>query len=93
MLNEMNLKVDCALNGRIALECVTKRLKLKQPLYQLILLDFSMPELDGPSTAIKVRHFCKSYRPQRPVPIMACFSAYDNVYNKKKALDSGIDFF
>lgn len=55
VLNELHLQVDCAFNGRVAIKNIKKRLKLKQPLYQLILLDFAMPEMDGPTTAIKIR--------------------------------------
>ena len=45
-------RIDFALNGKRALELIDERLELVYAhvgtMYHLILLDYSMPEMDGP---------------------------------------------
>ena len=52
MLTEIKVKTEIAIGGAAALDAITKRAQLvvEQGLemYRLILLDYSMPELDGP---------------------------------------------
>ena len=54
-----HLKSDTALSGSIALELIKERLnKVLQGqaiMYKFILMDYSMPEMDGPETALKIR--------------------------------------
>lgn len=50
------ISCDSAISGRAAIELVHKRLKLiasgsGATMYNLILLDYSMPEMDGPMVA------------------------------------------
>ena len=55
------LKIDCvsAINGPLALEIVKKRAKIVQQgtaqMFKLILLDYSLAEMDGPEIARKIR--------------------------------------
>ena len=54
-----HLKCDTALSGCVALELIKKRLNLvlqgRAIMYKFILMDYSMPEMDGPQTAEKIR--------------------------------------
>ena len=61
------------------------------PLYPVILLDFSMPELDGPSTAIQIRKLCTDAN--LACPWMACVTAYTDPQFERIALDAGINRF
>ena len=51
---------DNALEGAKALELVINRLENGGPMYRLILLDFSMPNMDGPSVARAIRNLWKT---------------------------------
>ena len=54
-----HLKSDTALSGPIALELIKERLnKVLQGqavMYKFILMDYSMPEMNGPQTALEIR--------------------------------------
>ena len=45
------LSCDEANDGNVAIELAKKRLISQQPFYKLILMDYSMPECDGPTAA------------------------------------------
>ena len=42
--------------------------------YKLILLDYSMPDMDGPQTAIEILD--KAREVQVPLPYICCLTAY-----------------
>ena len=48
MLGCFSFQPDMVTNGEKAVEAVLERLRNKEPMYELILLDFSMPVMDGP---------------------------------------------
>lgn len=49
MLEGYDIKGDEALNGEIAYNKVKDRLASGAPFYKLLVLDFSMPAMDGPT--------------------------------------------
>ena len=51
LLEEGQDSDECG-SGLQAVQIVKQIIEAHKPLYPVILLDFSMPELDGPSTAI-----------------------------------------
>ena len=54
MCSELNFKIDRAFNGAVAIESILTRMTERKPMYSLILCDYSMPNLDGPSTVRKI---------------------------------------
>jgi len=60
-------------------------------MHKVLLIDFCMPGLDGPSTAIHIRELCEDAG--RPVPFMACCTAYTETSFKQVAIEAGIDVF
>ncbi len=52
MLYDKNIKCDSTLTGPQALKLVESRLELlkcdKAPMYKIVFLDYSMPEMTGP---------------------------------------------
>ena len=52
MLEHQYIEIDQAISGSIALNLIKERIRLVQeenaPMYKIILLDYSMPEMDGP---------------------------------------------
>ena len=57
MLCSLNVKSDKALSGEIALKLIQDRIQSGEGMYKLILLDYSMPGMNGPETARVVRAF------------------------------------
>ena len=59
MLNDQGIEVDIAMGGQPALNLIKERVNLTlagtHAMYKLILLDYSMPEIDGPQVAKETR--------------------------------------
>lgn len=64
-------------------------------LYKLILMDFSMPGMDGPTT---VREILRLYRESTNItpeqyPYICCCTAYSEQQYKNAAFDAGMNHF
>ncbi len=59
MFHQKSIDSDYAMKGTEALKRIQERLELvykgEASMYKIILLDYSMPEMDGPQTAIEIR--------------------------------------
>ena len=86
ILNEAGLKTDYVDSGAAAIERVTERHKARRD-YDLILLDWQMPDMDGISTAREIRRIVG---PEVTIIIM---TAYDWADIEKKAMAAGVDLF
>ena len=87
----LDVTTDESLSGRKAIEMLAQRIETNKPLYKLIMLDYSMPEIDGPSTASEIRSFCEEKGVTKPY--ICCVTAYSENHFKKIALASGMDEF
>ena len=85
-------QIDFALNGKRALELIDDRLELVYAhvgtMYRLILLDYSMPEMDGPQVAQALRSKFKeeTLLSEEQIPFIACCTAYNEASYKRWAL-------
>ena len=89
LLEPANLTIDCAENGKIALEKVQEA----QEPYNLIFMDLQMPEMDGYEATRKIREFEASTK-QETVPISTPIIAMTaNVFREdvEKCLEAGMD--
>ena len=59
-------------------------------MYALILMDYSIPEMDGPTCVSKIRSIL-SKSSQRPY--ICCVTAYSEEVYKRNALGNGMDEF
>ena len=50
-----------------------------------------MPELDGPQTAIEIRHICD--KAGRQSPFIVCVSAHEEAHFEKVSITAGMDCF
>ena len=59
MIESLGHKTDSALNGNRALQTIKERLDLvkkgQAEMYKVILLDYSMPDIDGPQVAQRIK--------------------------------------
>ena len=64
-------------------------------MYKIILLDYSMPDLDGPQTARRISELFK----ENPIlsshqkPFICCCTAYTEAQYQRIAIESGMDKF
>jgi PAS domain S-box-containing protein len=80
MLNSLGFAVDCAANGRQAVEAAQR-----QP-YDLIFMDCQMPEMDGFEAARRIREM------EAPVPpVIVAMTAYAMEGDKERCLAAGMD--
>ena len=84
MLADVKLKIECAENGKQAVEMFTS----DPEKYSLILMDINMPEMDGYTATHKIRVFDESRKKRIPVIAMTA-----NVYQEdiEKCLEAGMD--
>ena len=74
--------------GIKAVEHLAELIYSREPIYKVLLIDFCMPGLDGPQTAIQIKELCQDAG--RCVPYMACCSAYTEPTFERIALSAGI---
>ena len=89
MLEHRQVKTDSALNGFKAIILIQSRIELfskgKTSMYKVVLLDYSMPEMDGPQVAIEIRRMFKEsiLLDQSHVPYICCCTAYEDASYKR----------
>mmetsp|Transcript_34845 Transcript_34845/g.45878 ORF Transcript_34845/g.45878 Transcript_34845/m.45878 type:complete len:117 (-) Transcript_34845:106-456(-) len=91
MLFAAGIETESQSSGVKAVEHLSELIHAGKPISKVLLIDFCMPGLDGPSTALEIRELCQDAG--RPVPYMACCSAYTEYTFRQIALDSGMDAF
>ena len=60
LLQQFNLSGDLASNGFEAIEMIEARLKSDFPMYSLILMDYSMPDMDGLTCSAQIRELLRN---------------------------------
>ena len=94
MMEEQGLLADESLSGKEAIELVRQRILNKQQIYKLIMLDFSMPEINGPQTSLAIRELCSEAGiDSSNRPYICCVTAYSEADFKRQALAAGMDQF
>ena len=86
ILDEVGIHADVSLSGPSALEMVEREHAKHEP-YNLVLLDWKMPEMDGVEVAAKIR---ERYDRETTVIILTSYN-WDEILDE--ALHSGVDSF
>ena len=94
LLDELGFSCDIAMSGKAAVAFVESRLKLSQEqpntsMYSLILMDYSMPDMDGPDVCQLIRTLV----PPENQPLICCCSAYGGPNFVQKAMNAGMNKF
>ncbi|MBP6334864.1 MAG: response regulator [Bacteroidia bacterium] len=82
LFSDWNTHLDCADNGRIALE------KLQSAHYDIVLMDIQMPEMDGHTACNKIRN--ELPEPLRSIPVIA-MTAHATSQEKQKCQNAGMN--
>ena len=94
MIFEHGYDVDEASSGADAVSLFEQRIELAKKgvakMYKIIFLDYSMPIMDGPQVAKRMRHLCKDLE-GHDAPYICCCTAYAEASFKVTALISGMD--
>ena len=84
-----------AISGSDAIRLIDDRimeyLTMDTPMFKLILLDFSMPDMDGPEVYLKLTKTMKDSGLR--IPYVACCTAYEEKIFERQALAVGMDEF
>ncbi|KZN40246.1 ATP-binding protein [Pseudoalteromonas luteoviolacea] len=86
-LSKLGAQVDCAINGRVALEM----LQSTENTYDVILMDCQMPEMDGYTATREIRKGVCGERHQDAVIIALTANAMEG--DKEKCLEAGMDAY
>ena len=95
LLDAQEIKCDVSFSGKQALQLIEERTKRNTeegvPMYKIILLDYSMPLMNGPEVATKLIHYLKLANLEKPY--ICCCTAYAEASFKRHALAVGMDHF
>lgn len=100
LLHSRGVQSDKALTGAEAIRLYEKRMDecmrssdddSSSGYYKIILLDFSMPEMDGPEVSRRIREMTDARNLRQPVII--CCSAYDDAAYQDKAIQAGMNSY
>ena len=86
VMNEVGIKADVCCDGKLALQMLETQ-KAKQEPYNLVLLDWKMPGMDGVEVASEIR---KRYDKEMTVIILTSFN-WDDIMDE--AFHAGVDSF
>ena len=86
VLNDAGIRADICMSGQEALHMLEIQHTKQEP-YNLVLMDWKMPEMDGVETAKKIR---ESYGRETVVILLTAYNWYEVL---DKALEAGIDSF
>ena len=72
-----NYESDNCTDGQEAINIIKERVNARLPMYKLIMIDFSMPVVDGPSATSAIRSYLTEVGIAREhQPYICCMSAY-----------------
>ncbi len=66
LLKAFNLEADAATSGEEGMDLVKKRLTSNMTTYKLIMMDYSMPILNGAQTTLLIRQILTNQAPDLP---------------------------
>ena len=91
LLNEFNLSCDTCNDGLQAIDLVKARSSESKihPMYEMILMDYSMPECNGIEATKEIRSFLTSAGDKQPY--ICCLTAYSDQKFKDAAMEAGMD--
>ena len=83
LLEAQQVEIEFAMSGKRALKMFKQRiaavlLGCAPELYQIILLDYSMPDMDGPEVAQAMTGILKGLPPVFKKPRICCVTSYDD---------------
>lgn len=85
------MKSDQAIGGLEGLAMIKQRFESQTSMYTLLLIDYSMPSLDGPSLTVEIAKFLEEKGID--MPLVCCCTAYAEENYQQTALRAGMKKF
>ena len=76
ILGSLGFSCDEANDGNEAIERARRRIDSNSAFYKLILMDYSMPDCDGPTATAAILKLLSEHRPLDPPVLICCVTAY-----------------
>ena len=92
LLRQSSQSFESCEDGEKAVEMVKKRVASGKCMYQLILMDFSMPVCDGPTATREIKGYLSTNLPSQQ-PFICCLTAYTDQSFINAAMEAGSDDF
>ena len=89
LLRQLGTEADSLAHSRSLPSLLQLRDAEGLPMYRLVLLDYSMPDFDGPKCTQMIREFASERGLQQPV--IVCITAYAEATFRAAALAAGMD--
>ena len=92
ILKELGFESDSCSDGLEAIAAVEARHQLEGvPMYEVIFMDFSMPDCNGCDATRKIRSFLSEQEDDDIQPFICCLTAYTENDYKVVAKEAGMD--
>ena len=89
---QLQFLCDTSNGGEEALQAVKDLVNAGKPVYKLIMMDYSMPDCNGPEATKRIREFLNQRGiPRKKQPYICLLTAYSGKSYKKNAIESGMD--
>ena len=97
MLKVKQIKSIAATSGIEAIKIlenqISNTLFRREKMFKIVILDYEMPEMDGPAVARKIVKMFSGDVLQSELPFICCCSAYTRNDYKNKAIKAGMNHF
>ena len=94
LLEQLNVQAEFVTNGEEAVQAVRKRLSnSNNPMYKLIMMDFSMPIMNGPDATRKIRAMLEKKGFASDDPVICLVTAYQERSKQLVAEEAGMTSF
>ena len=77
--------------GDFAIQRIKELIERGKPIFKMMVIDYSMPEMNGPQTAAAIVQLCADA--SIPKPYMICCTAYTEDQFRDKAIAAGMEDF
>ena len=92
-LEQYQFEIDTAMNGNKAVELVRNLFESAGRTYNLILMDYDMPVLNGIEATKIIRQYMKDTAPNLPQPFICCITSYNDANLKNEAIKARMNSF
>jgi len=88
ILELSGIQIDIAQNGQEAIDLIQSLINQQSPMFDAILMDIQMPELDGFSASQQIQKILENHK-QPEVPIIA-ITAHTTTHSREKCMRAGM---
>ncbi len=89
---QLQFSCDASNGGEDAVQVIKDQVNSGRPVYKLIMMDYSMPDINGPEASKRIREFLTERGiPRKSQPYICLLTAYSGKKYHENALEAGMD--